>query len=155
MHNKVKVEAFVITKVALKKSSSADALTRGSITTGDDRDLLDYLNFACSFIEFSTSPSENHSKNSKIKLSKQKSKDCAWLYTWSRFLSLLKMTPTITKGNLRQIFSPQIDLLIALFSTSNRAQIKVISSNNFLSLPFAITFSSFFSTSFSTAFIYC
>ena len=81
MHNKVEVEAFVITKVALKKSSSADALTRGSITTGDDRDLLDYLNFACSFIEFSTSPSENHSKNSKIKLSKQKSKDCAWLYT--------------------------------------------------------------------------
>ena len=63
MHNKVEVEAFVITKVALKKSSSADALTRGSITTGDDRDLLDYLNFACSFIEFSTSPSENHSKN--------------------------------------------------------------------------------------------
>ena len=63
MHNKVKVEAFVITKVALKKSSSADALTRGSITTGDDRDLLDYLNFACSFIEFSTSPSENHLKN--------------------------------------------------------------------------------------------
>ena len=73
-------------------------------------------------------------KTCEIKLSKQKSKDCAWLYTWSRFLSLLKMTPTITKGNLRQIFSPQIDLLIALFSTSNRAQIKVISSNNFLSL---------------------
>ena len=155
MHNKVEVEAFVITKVALKKSSSADALTRGSITTGDDRDLLDYLNFACSFIEFSTSPSENHSKNMWNKALKNGNLKTAWLFTWSRFLSLLKMTPTITKGNLRQIFSPQIDLLIALFSTSNRAQIKVISSNNFLSLPFAITFSSFFSTSFSTAFIYC
>ena len=81
--------------------------------------------------------------------------------TWSRFLSWLrlKMTPTITKGNLRQIFSPQIDLLRQALLGPNSPpflpqteQIEVISSNNFLQLSLSTVSQSFLSI---RAFIAC